>query len=116
MYKRQDYSWEGFQWIDFTDAEQSVLSFLRRGKDPAEILVFVCNLTPVVRESYRVGLPLDGTYQEVINSDCTIYGGSGVANEQPIMAQTLPWQNCSFSAPVRLPPLGVLVLKPQHSE
>ena len=107
-----DYSWEGFQWIDFTDAEQSVLSFQRRAKEPSEMLVFVCNLTPIVRDSYRVGLPIDGVYQEIINSDWTIYGGSGVANENPIRAEALPWQNCSHSAPLRLPPLGVVVLKP----
>ncbi len=107
-----DYSWEGFQWIDFTDAEQSVLSFQRRAKEPSDMLIFVCNLTPVVRESYRVGLPIDGVYQEILNSDWTIYGGSGVANARPIAAEALPWQNCSYSAPLRLPPLGVIVLKP----
>ena len=110
-----DTSWEGFQWIDFTDAEQSVLSFQRRAKEPSEMLVFVCNLTPVVRESYRVGLPIDGVYQEVINSDWEIYGGSGVANPNLISAEALPWQNCRFSAPVRLPPLGVFILKPASS-
>jgi len=107
-----DSSWEGFQWIDFTDAEQSVISFQRRAKEPAEMLIFVCNFTPVVRESYRVGLPISGLYQEVLNSDWTIYGGSGVTNSGMIAAQDLPWQNCKFSAPLRLPPLGVFVLKP----
>jgi 1,4-alpha-glucan branching enzyme len=76
-----DYSWEGFQWIDFTDAEQSVLSFQRRAKEPSEMLVFVCNLTPVVRDSYASACRLTGVYQEIINSDWTIYGGSGVANK-----------------------------------
>lgn len=106
-----DHSWEGFQWIDYTDAEQSVLSFLRRSTDPRETLVFVCNLTPVVRSSYRVGLPHDGLYQELINSDWTIYGGSGVANPGLIQAQRQPWQSCPFSVSLRLPPLGTLVLK-----
>jgi len=110
-----DYSWEGFQWIDFTDAEQSILSFQRRANDPAEMLVFVCNFTPVVRESYRVGLPLGGAYREVINSDSVEYGGSGVTNDGLVFAEALPWQNCSFSAPLRLPPLGVVVLKPIQS-
>ncbi len=110
-----DYSWEGFQWIDFTDAEQSILSFQRRANDPAEMLVFVCNFTPVVRESYRVGLPLGGAYREVINSDSVEYGGSGVINDGLVFAEALPWQNCSFSAPLRLPPLGVVVLKPIQS-
>ena len=110
-----DYSWEGFQWIDFTDAEQSVLSFQRRANDPAEMLVFVCNFTPVVRESYRVGLPLGGAYREVINSDGVEYGGSGVTNDGLVFAEALPWQNCSFSAPLRLPPLGAVVLKPIQS-
>ena len=107
-----DYSWEGFQWIDFIDAEQSIISFQRRAKEPSEMLIFVCNFTPVVRESYRVGLPIRGFYREVLNSDWTIYGGSGVTNTGLIAAQDLPWQNCKFSAPLRLPPLGVFVLKP----
>ncbi|GIK72008.1 MAG: 1,4-alpha-glucan branching enzyme GlgB [Chloroflexota bacterium] len=109
-----DYSWEGFQWIDFTDADQSVISFQRRAKEPSEMLIFVCNFTPVVRESYRIGLPISGVYREVLNSDWTIYGGSGVANTEPIIAQDLPWQNCKYSAPIRMPPLGVFVLKPMQ--
>jgi len=113
-----DYSWEGFQWIDFTDADQSIISFQRRAKEPSEMLIFVCNFTPVVREAYRIGLPIGGVYQEVLNSDWAIYGGSGVGNTAAIVAQELPWQNCKYSAPVRLPPLGVFVLKPvppQHA-
>ncbi len=62
------------------------------------------------------GLPIGAVYQEVINSDWTIYGGSGVANPNPIHAEALPWQNCEYSAPIRLPPLGTLVFKPMRQD
>jgi 1,4-alpha-glucan branching enzyme len=112
---RVDSSWEGFQWIDFADADQSIISFLRRADDPADSLVFVCNFTPEPRPGYRVGLPMGGFYRELINSDQVEYGGSGVNNGQGVAAETLPWQSCQFSAPVNLPPLGVIVLKPQRN-
>jgi 1,4-alpha-glucan branching enzyme len=104
-------SWEGFQWIDFSDAAQSIISFARRAADPADLLVFVCNFTPVPRLGYRLGLPGAGRYHEVLNSDWLQYGGSGVGNG-PIHAEPIIWQRCEFSAPVNLPPLGVVVLKP----
>ena len=69
----------GFEWIDLHDAANSVISFLRRGSGE-HIVVVVCNFTPVVRENYRVGVPAEGHWQEILNSDRTEYGGSGVIN------------------------------------
>lgn len=107
-----DFSWEGFDWIDFNDAEHSVISFVRRARDPQDLVVVVCNFTPVPRHDYRVGLPMLGTYREILNSDWTQYGGSGVGNPEPIVAEAMPWQRCNYSALLNLPPLGVIYLKP----
>ncbi len=108
-------SWEGFQWIDLSDAAQSVISFCRRAHDPDDLLVFVCNFTPVPRWGYRVGLPKAGSYQEVLNSDWPQFGGSGVENSAPVHAEDYPWQHCNWSAPLNLPPLGVTILQPRLS-
>lgn len=106
-----DASWEGFSWIDLSDAEQSVVSFVRKGIDVAEQIVVVCNFTPVPRQAYRVGLPVAGSYREIMNSDWQQYGGSGVSNPDPIFSEPYNWQNCEYSAGVNLPPLGVTMLK-----
>jgi 1,4-alpha-glucan branching enzyme len=112
---RIDNSWEGFQWIDISDADQSIISFVRRsGPAPdhnAENIVVVCNFTPVPRHYYRVGLPTAGHYGELLNSDRWEYGGSGVVNAEAVQAEALRWQSCDFSASFHLPPLGVIFLK-----
>ncbi len=105
-----DASWEGFEWIDISDAEQSVISFVRRGRNPIDNIVVVCNFTPVPRLQYRVGLPTNGVYHELMNSDRREYGGSGVGND-PTDAESMPWQRCTYSAPLNLPPLGVIYMK-----
>jgi 1,4-alpha-glucan branching enzyme len=107
-----DFSWEGFQWIDLSDAAQSIVSFARRATDPADLLVFVCNFTPVPRVGYRVGLPMPRNYREILNSDNPQYGGGGVGNHDAIHAERIAWQSCQYSALLNLPPLGVVVLKP----
>jgi len=107
-----DFRPEGFEWIDFRDVDSSVVSFLRRGKDPADILVCVFNFTPVVRESYRIGVPVPGFYREVINSDDAAYGGSNVGNGYGVEAETVPWMGRPFSVSLTLPPLGALFLRP----
>ncbi len=109
-----DSSWEGFQWIDLSDAEQSIISFQRMAKDKDDHVIVVCNFTPVPRLDYRVGLPSDGVYRELFNSDAAEFGGSGVGNRERIEAKPIRWQNCEFSAPVNLPPLGVVMLKPER--
>jgi 1,4-alpha-glucan branching enzyme len=106
-----DSSWEGFQWIDISDADYSVISFARYSAEHADTIVVICNFTPLPRYNYRVGLPAEGRYGEVINSDRLEYGGSGVGNFTPVVAEALPWQSCTYSATFQLPPLGVIFLK-----
>lgn len=116
---RIDNSWEGFQWIDISDADHSIISFVRHSgelgdgttEDAAESVVVVCNFTPVPRHNYRVGLPTADRYGELINSDRPEYGGSGVGNATPVAAEPIPWQSCNYSASFNLPPLGVVFLK-----
>ncbi|GAB4355861.1 MAG: 1,4-alpha-glucan branching protein GlgB [Immundisolibacter sp.] len=108
----QDFSPDGFAWVDFHDSEQSVLSFLRRGLDPDDILLVVCNFTPVPRHNYRVGVPRGGRWRELLNSDATTYGGSGVGNLGEVETAPVAAQGHYQSLSLVLPPLGVLYLKP----
>ncbi len=106
-----DYEHLGFQWIDCADHEHSVLSFVRRPLSPGPEVVVVLNLTPVARYGYRVGLPRGGFWQEVLNSDATVYGGSGVGNLGGVTAEDYQAHNQPFSAPLTLPPLGVVAFR-----
>jgi 1,4-alpha-glucan branching enzyme len=103
---------EGFFWIEANDAENSVLAFARTDRD-GRVLVCVCNLTPVPREGYRVGLPRGGRWNEVLNTDAEQYGGSGIGNHGSVEAEPLPWHAQPVSAALALPPLGVLWLTPE---
>jgi 1,4-alpha-glucan branching enzyme len=111
-----DYEWKGFEWIDPNDWENSVLSYIRRAADSADHLVIVCNFTPVVRHNYRLGVPHLGTYREVLNSDSAYYYGSNVGNAGLLQAQPAQWHNQPFSLTMTLPPLGIVVLKPEAGE
>lgn len=115
-----DHQWQGFEWIDPQDYSQSVITFMRKGYDPDDFLVVVANFTPVVRENYRIGVPRPGIYQEVWNSDLTVYGGSGQQNERLLPSQPLPWHNRQYSLVIKLPPLAVIclkrIVKPQNME
>ncbi|MCU0336391.1 MAG: 1,4-alpha-glucan branching protein GlgB, partial [Sediminibacterium sp.] len=82
LYEKQ-FSVDGFEWINYNDAENAVLSYLRKGNNEKELLVVVCNFTPVVRQNYRIGLPQKGTLVEIFNSDDVAFGGSGVVNAKP---------------------------------
>ena len=106
-----DDSPEGYEWIDFRDSDASVLSFLRRGLD-GSVLVFVINATPVHREHYRIGLPGAGRYEEILNTDAAIYGGSNHGNLGGVDAEPLPWQGRPHSALLYLPPLALIALRP----
>lgn len=101
----------GFEWIDGQDAEQSVISFLRRARDGACALV-VANLTPVPREGYRIGVPHGGVWLERFNSDAHEYGGSGVGNLGRVTAEDVPFHDRSHSVVLTLPPLAVEILVP----
>ncbi|HET9920295.1 MAG TPA: 1,4-alpha-glucan branching protein GlgB, partial [Ktedonobacteraceae bacterium] len=106
-----DFDPAGFSWIDVHDSDNSVVSFMRKSNNEQETLVFVCNFTPVTRSGYRLGVPYAGEYYEVINSDATRYGGSGVENPQPMPSGPIPWQSCPHSILLTLPPLASVILK-----
>ncbi len=108
-----DYDWAGFSWIDIHDTDNSVVSFMRKSEKEEETLVFVCNFTPIPRYGYRLGVSSAGIYHEVINSDATRYGGSGVENTQPMPSGPMQWQSCPHSILLTLPPLGTVILKRQ---
>jgi 1,4-alpha-glucan branching enzyme len=107
-----DFDWSGFRWIDANDSDNSVLSFVRFAKDPEECIIVVCNLTPVVRNNYRIGVPRPGAYRELINSDLAVYGGSDVQNSSAI--ETVPESCHTFAHTLSLvlPPLATLILQP----
>ncbi len=102
---------EGFEWIVGGDRENSVVSFLRRAKNPEDFVVVACNFTPAVREDYRIGVPTGGRYEEILNTDHTRYGGSGVG-DAGVEAQETPVHEKSHSLALTLPPLATIVLKP----
>lgn len=106
-----DFDWNGFQWIDPNDNENSIVSFIRKAKDSAEYIIAICNFTPEVREGYRLGVPEKGAYVEVFNSDLEEYGGSGVKNEGELLVQDVAWHNREQSIEIRVPPLATIYLK-----
>ncbi len=105
------FSMEGFEWIDYNDAENSVISYIRKGHDSKNNIIVVCNFTPVTREDYRVGLPKKGKLKEIFNSDSKKYGGSGVNNNKIIISEETPWNFRKYSAIIKIPPLGVSFFK-----
>ena len=107
-----DFRWDGFEWIDFRDVDQSIVSFIRKGGEGVAPVILVANFTPVPRSGYRVGLPRPGFYTQILNSDALRYGGSGVGNGDGVQADDIPWQGQPYSAALTLPPLAVLYLKP----
>lgn len=111
---QRDFDANGFEWLDFHDWENSVIAFLRRGADPNDQVVVVCNMTPVVRDNYTVGVDVGGWWQEVLNSDADVYGGSGIGNGGGVEASPVGAQGRYHSLNLTLPPLGVLYLRPQR--
>jgi 1,4-alpha-glucan branching enzyme len=106
-----DFDAAGFEWVDCSDFQRSVISFLRRGRNPRGDLLFVCNFTPEVRHNYRVGIPRNGLWKEIMNSDAHLYGGSGQGNFGGLPAVPLPIHGRPFSLNMLLPPLGMLVFQ-----
>jgi 1,4-alpha-glucan branching enzyme len=111
---RLDCESAGFEWIDATDADQSVLSFLRRGDHPGQTAVVVCNFTPVPRRGYRIGVPGGGGWIERLNTDSEIYGGSGLGNLGRVQAEAVPMHGRPFSLPLTLPPLATVIFVPEE--
>ena len=108
-----DFDWHGFEWIDANDADNSVLSFIRRGKIPDDLIVAVFNATPVIRGGYRLGVPLPGFYREILNTDAAHYGGSNTGNKGGQEASDQPSQGRPYSLVLTLPPLAALFLRPE---
>jgi 1,4-alpha-glucan branching enzyme len=102
----------GFEWIDCSDSEQSVITFVRRARQPSDLVVVACNFTPVPRVGYRIGVPRAGLYREQLNSDAALYGGNNVGNAGGVWAEPTPWQGQAHSLVLTLPPLAALFLKP----
>ena len=109
---QDDHDPRGFQWIDCTDVEHSVVSLLRRGDDPDDTVVAVVNFTPVPRPAYRIGVPRAGTYRELLNSDAAVYGGSNIGNQGVVQTEPVPAHGFEQSLNLMVPPLGFLLLKP----
>jgi 1,4-alpha-glucan branching enzyme len=109
-----DFEPPGFEWLDFSDSDACVVSFVRRAKDPGDFLVFVFNFTPIPRMGYRVGVPVKTAYREIMNSDSELYGGSNIGNAGLVGADDDPFKQWPCSLNLNLPPLGMLVLKPER--
>jgi 1,4-alpha-glucan branching enzyme len=109
-----DFDHHGFEWIDCHNWEESLLTYVRRAKDPNDFVVIANNFTPVPRTSHRMGVPEKCYYREILNSDSQYYGGSNVGNYPGAMADDIPWNGRPYSIPVKLPPLGVVVFKPER--
>lgn len=107
---------EGFEWIDINDAESSVISFVRKGKRADDNVIVVCNLTPVARENYRIGVPEEGTYKEIFNSDDAGLGGSNVKNENNVQSEAVPTHQKNHSLSLTLPPMAVIYLKKEDTQ
>jgi 1,4-alpha-glucan branching enzyme len=107
-----DGSADGFEWIDFSDADHGVIAFLRHAASRREHLMVVCNFTPVVLHGYRLGVPAGGAYREILNTDAEIYGGSNVGNAGRVAVEPVPSHGRGQSVSLTLPPLGALYLVP----
>jgi 1,4-alpha-glucan branching enzyme len=106
----------GFEWISCTDAESSIISFIRRGATVKDQLLIICNFTPVRKDNYCVGVPCEGTYTEILNSDNVLFGGQGMINEKPLRAVPGEQDNQEYSLQFSLPPLSTIIFKFNYVE
>jgi 1,4-alpha-glucan branching enzyme len=109
LYEKQ-FSAEGFQWIDYGDSENSVLTYIRKGHKLKNDLFIACNFTPVPRENYRMGMPVSGTYKEIFNSDAKQYGGGGLSNGV-LKTEKKAWHGQEHSMNITIPPLGAVIFQ-----
>ncbi|MGZ3599334.1 MAG: 1,4-alpha-glucan branching protein GlgB, partial [Ktedonobacterales bacterium] len=107
-----DFSPEGFEWIDGSDTAHSVIAFMRYGAGRRDPLVLVCNFTPTPHHNYRIGVPFPGHYEEIFNSDASIYGGSNVGNLGGVASEPVPMHGKDHSLSLTLPPLATIILRP----
>ncbi|HEV2444360.1 MAG TPA: 1,4-alpha-glucan branching protein GlgB, partial [Candidatus Sulfopaludibacter sp.] len=106
-----DFHYRGFEWVDFHDWENSVIAVIRRGEDPGEFILFCGNLTPVVRQGYEFGVPEEGFYEEIFNTDSELFGGSNLGNGGLVSSRPIPKHDRPYSISVTLPPLAVVAFK-----
>ncbi len=106
-----DFEEAGFEWIDCNDSDESIISFIRKGKNPDDLVMGVCNFTPVPRGDYHLGVPRGGEWKLVLNSDAEVYGGSGYEGVGDLTAEAVPSHGREYSVMVTLPPLAVLFYK-----
>jgi 1,4-alpha-glucan branching enzyme len=106
-----DFNYRGFEWVDFHDSENSVIAFLRRAEDPHDFVLFCCNFTPVPRQGYEFGVPEEGFYEEILNTDSELFGGSNIGNGGLVSSRQIPKHDRPYSIVVTLPPLAVVAFK-----
>lgn len=106
-----DYTQDGFEWINCDDNEESVITFIRKGKRRNDTLIFICNFTPIPRTMHRIGVPYKGNYREIINSDDIKYGGSGILNEKNIESMNIDWDGRKDAVDIKIGPLSMSILK-----
>ena len=106
-----DFEASGFEWIDASDTDNNILSFIRKAKSSEEFLVIVSNFTPVSLDAYRIGLPESGDYHEIFNSDSEEYWGSNVGNDKGLSTDLIPMHGYPQSLSLVLPPLATIMLK-----
>ena len=106
-----DFDWNGFEWIDCNDSENSIITFVRKADNDEDFLVVLCNFTPEVRHDYRIGVPKKGEYREVFNSDAEEFGGSGVKNEGALHTEDVPWHDREQSLVITVPPMATIYLR-----
>ncbi|THJ18069.1 MAG: 1,4-alpha-glucan branching protein GlgB [Nitrospira sp. CG24B] len=111
-----DFDWSGFQWIDFSDADNSVIAYLRKANSTQAAIVCLCNFTPMPRHHYRIGVPESGWYRELVNTDGIAYGGSNMGNGGGVHATDTPSHSFPCSLTITLPPLSILLLKRQPAD
>ncbi len=109
-----DFHHSGFKWVDFHDIEHSVISFIRRAETGSDYVLFVCNFTPVPRQGYRIGVPEAGFYQEVLNTDAGMFGGSNMGNGGMVSTEDTPMHGYAQSVALTLPPLAVVAFRPRR--
>ncbi len=106
-----DVHYTGFEWVDFHDVENSIIGFLRKAQNPNDFILFCCNFTPVVRQGYAFGVPADGIYDEIFNTDTESFDGSNVRNPHRIPAQSVQRHGRTHSISITLPPLAVVAFR-----
>ena len=111
-----DFEPAGFEWVDCNDWQSSVVAFLRRTRDPGDVVLVVSNFTPVVRSDYRVGVPRPGRWRELVNTDADAYGGSGQGNAGSVWSEPKAWHGRPHSLLLTLPPLSTVILKPAEAD